>query len=211
MAAFKISRTSRREPWLCVTDPPRRSDRAARGERDSHSAGWMSTACALRRVFSSFGLNSLGRSAESDERHPACQNPPGGQGFSVPPLVLFSRRDSSPRRPGRWLNQQLGHQLVLAALRLFLGFFGVGSRNGSLVFVTPIGSSSFRAVKSRFLYSHLRPVDPWCKVGRCREKERRAAGWVALNNSAPFADNTATNSNNNRNRLRLGSSIWWRC
>lgn len=115
MAAFKISRTSRLEPWFRVTDLPRRSDPAARCERDSHSAGWMSTACALRRVFSSFGLSSLGRSAESDERHPACQNPSGGRGFSVPPLVLFSRRDSSPRRPGRWLNQQLGHQLVLTA------------------------------------------------------------------------------------------------
>lgn len=123
MAAFKISKTSRLEPLFRVTDLPHRSDPAARGERDSHSAGWMSTACALRRVFSSFGLNSLGRSAESDERHPACQNPPGGRGFSVAPLVLFSSRDiSPPRQAGRWLNQQPGHQLVFTAPQLFYVF-----------------------------------------------------------------------------------------
>lgn len=34
---------------------------------------------------------------------------------------LFSRRDSSPRRPGRWLNQQLGHQLVQLVCELGWG------------------------------------------------------------------------------------------
>lgn len=129
-----------------MTDLPRRSDPAARGERDSHSAGWMSTACAWRRVFSSFGLSSPGRSAESDERHPACQNPPGGRGFSVPPLVLFSSRDISPPQHGRWLNQQLGHQLVLKALQ-------VDPISGPAS-AAPIGSSSFESCR-RFLYSAL--------------------------------------------------------
>lgn len=77
---------------------------------------WMSTARASCRVLSSFGLNSLGRSKESDEHHQACQTG-GGEGG------LFNRRDISPCQPGRWLNQHCAAGRCSKVLQLFLFSF----------------------------------------------------------------------------------------